>query len=297
MAQTGSTNKTQHRPPRQAPRSPAAEQASIAAKRQRRILDKYIRRLGAELDPASSTPSIHRIRSTLDRITEIVGNGASDIADRDYQRSIQDLTAIYADGYARREDRSFMSSAAGYARVVKALSSRCRSCDFGEAIGQLLDLMTRLFERRQHSWKSIYRLLRAIPRTVSGRERLELVCATHVPEWFDASVPNLFSRQRELRRGIDELSSDIETLKADIRSTEAELKKDIRASRAIIEGEIAVLSVKRKQRQLADLERKMRRVCNERDQEASLVADLETDINALRDRLRAAGRHYWLRLV
>lgn len=157
--------------------------------------------------------------------------------------------------------------------------------------------MTGLFETRDPSWKSIFRLLRAIPTSVKGRERLQHVCSMHVREWFDSGVPNHYSLERELHREIEQDDMEIAIMRREIRIAEEELKT-IEASTGTLEDpKIASLAAKRKERQIVQWRREVHQTLDEHDAKMRVAERIASDIEDLGNRLRNAGRAYRLRLL
>lgn len=297
MAHSGSPTQIERRSPTGTPRPSAAGHSSVPAVEQRRVLDEHVRSIAAEFGPRGAPADLRRTRATLDQIAEIVGTGSSDIAADGYAHLLQHLTRVYAVSDIRSAYGVPTRSASSYARVVKALSSQCPACDFREAIGQLLDLMTRLFETRHPSWKSIFRLLRAIPESVHGRERLQRVCSIHLHEWFEAGIPNLFSQQKQLAREIEGLDLDIANLQIEIRIIEDEIETFKASANRPGDPGIAILATARKRRQIVRSQRTMREALDRLHVKTAAAALIESDIRGLGSRLRDAVRTYRLHMV
>lgn len=297
MRHPGSTTHIRRQAPTEiSGQSPAASPA-VATTEHGRDLDERIRSVGSGLGRRNTSTDLRRTSAVLDRIADIVRTGGTDLTADDYARLLQNLTRVYSRADAGHEVDDFAATASGYARVVKALSRRCPECDYREAIGQLLDLMAHLFQTRNPSWKSIFRLLRAIPESVNGRERLQRVCSMYVREWFDPGVPNLYSLQKQLHREIEELDLEIETLRSEIRTIEEELETLQTSSGMLGNPKVAILAVRRKQGQIVLSQRNMLNSVDGRDAKTKAAALIKSDIRDLGNRLRKAGRTYRVHLV
>jgi len=297
MTYSGSTTRIRRHSPTETPERSHDAHASAAAIKHRRGLAEHVGSIRATLGPNSTAADLHRSRVILDQIAELVRDGGSGISTGDCANLLAHLVSIYSGGSARREYSAFSATASAYARVIKALSRRCPTCDYRESIGQLLVLMTNLFETRDPSWKSIFRLLRALPKSVKGRERLRRVCSMHIPEWFDAGVPNLYAQQKELHREIERLDLEIETLQSAILTTGEELQTIKASASALADSEIAVLAEKRTEGQILLWQRKMRQSRDERNANRRAAAMVASNIRELGSRFRAAGRAYRLHLA
>ena len=297
MTYSGSTTRIRRQSPTETPKQYPVARPSVATTKCRRDLDKHIRSIGAALGPEGTADDLRRSRVIFDQIADLVRAGGNNITDDDYVHLLRHLTRIYSSGDAGRGYDAFAATASAYARVIKALSRRCPMCDYRESIGQLLDLMTRLFQTRHPSWKSIFRLLRAIPTSVNGRERLERVCSVYVHEWFDEGVPNHYSLRRELHREIEELDLEIEPLNNAIRVTREDLETINAGEDAPRDRKVTILAVARKKRQIDRWQRSMRQSLAQRDEKSRAATLVESDIQELGDRLRRAASAYRLHLV
>lgn len=297
MTYSSSTTRTRRESPAETSERTAAPQSSTSAIEHRKDLENHVSFIAATLGPESTPADLHRTRGILDQIADQVRDGGSDIGTGDYARLLEDLTSIYSGGGVRREYSSFSATASAYARVIKALSRQCPSCDYRKSIGQLLDLMTILFELRDPSWKSIFRLLRAIPNSVNGREQLQRVCSRYVPEWFESGVPNLYSLQKELRRDIERLDLEIEALEKEIGAIQEDLGAIKVSTSGLPDPKITILAAKRKEGQMLRCRRNMRESLDERGAKNKAVELVASDIRGLASRFRAAGRAYRLRLA
>lgn len=297
MTYSGSATRIRHSSPTETSEWSAASHTPIAAIKHRRDLENHVHFIAASLGSESTPTDLHQTRVILDQIADLVRNDGRDIRTGDYARLLEDLDSIYSGGGMRRGYSSFSATASGYARVIKALSRRCPSCNYRKSIGQLLDLMTILFEARDPSWKSLFRLLRAMPKSVKGREQLQRVCSMYVPEWFEAGVPNLYSQQKELRRDIDRLDLEIEALESEIRAAREELETIEASTRGLADPKIAILAAKRIERNILRCRRNIRKSLDERGVKKRAVDLVASDIRDLGNRFRSAGRAYRLQLV
>jgi hypothetical protein len=233
----------------------------------------------------------------LDQAAEFIREEGGALADRDFDGFLRRLTLIYAQGCDRRKDKIFTVTAPGYAAVVEALSQRCPSCDYEDAVGQLLEFMTRLFERRNPGWKRIYRLLLAIPDSVSAKRRFESICDEDVRKWFDAGVQNLFSLQEDLQDRVHALASEIAALRTRVREMANELVSIAERGGSRRDSKVVMLEERIKARQIAALKRKIAQLVDERDSRTETARLIESDIREFQDRLRAARRVYSMHLV
>ena len=215
----------------------------------------------------------------------------------DHAGFLRHLSAIYAQGYEQRDNIAFAATAVGYAAVVETISRRYPELDYREPLGQLLELMTRLFAARDNRWKVVYKHLRSIPDSVEAKQTLTRVCSADIREWFDAGVQNLFSLR-------DDLAAKIRALGAKARRVEREigvLQRTLAAIRASLDpastGKVVGLAAKVKQRQIAEMQIKLEEVLAEKEGGESTLHLIESDIREFEGRLREARRIYYLRAV
>jgi hypothetical protein len=282
---------------RPATQLPAVATRSLtpSAGRASQALDARLRSLRQDLCPDSALPERRKAERRLRELAVLIESDAATISDRDSERVLRGLAQLYGNGCAAHRGDTYTRTAAGYAAVVAALSHKSPGLDFGEAIGQLLELMILLFRQEDTGWVAVYRHLRSIPDGVRAKQQLKRVCAADIREWFDAGVQNLFGLRAELRERIRKLGETADALAREIQAGE----DAIRAVNASAEGnrKVVVLADWLKGRQLAELRHKRQTIIDETADKADTVALINADIREFEQRLGGARRAYLVRLV
>jgi hypothetical protein len=257
-----------------------------------------LRVIDSELSPDRAAADVERARRTLQRIADMVWPDVAPAAQADYEHFLRRLSQIYARVWDCRDGGAALSAtAAAYAAVIASFSRSHPLADFTTPLGQLLELMTRLFAARDNDWKAVYEHLRSIPEAVAAKQTLSRVCSADIREWFDAGVHNLFSLRDDLRKKIRELDAHLEDIEDETREKTAELealrsrldaqgtRKVVSLAGRLIEGEIAALEAEKSE------------VIEETAGREDTLALVEADIQAFEGLLREARRAYFLRVV
>jgi DNA-binding ferritin-like protein len=213
----------------------------------------------------------------------------------DSERALRYLTRIYAAACANHRDGDCIATATGYAGVVVALSQRFPELDYESAIGQLLELMIRLFKKESAAWVVVYQHLRAMPESVRAKQQLQRVCTSDIHEWFDAGVQNLFRLRAEIHERIAELGREADAIAEEIRTEESELAA-AREQRAA-DGQVVVLAEHVKARHIRSLRVRRDTILEEMKGKAGTAVLVEDDIRQFERRLWDARRSYLLRLM
>jgi DNA-binding ferritin-like protein len=178
---------------------------------------------------------------------------------------------------------------------VVALSQRFPELDYESAIGQLLELMIRLFKKESAAWVVVYQHLRAMPESVRAKQQLQRVCTSDIHEWFDAGVHNLFRLRAEIHERIAELGREADAIAEGIRTEESELAA-AREQRAA-DGQVVVLAEHVKARHIRSLRVRRDTILEEMKGKAGTAVLVEDDIRQFERRLWDARRSYLLRLM
>ena len=275
----------------------ATARAAIGQAPCRRMLNDCLRVVEHELVEVDGSADVNRIENTLDAVVGILRLSGSPSRRCDHEGFLRHLSAIYARGRAQRDNVAFAATAVGYASVVEAISRRYPELDYREPLGQLLELMTRLFAARDNRWKLVYKHLRSVPDSVEAKQTLTRVCSADIREWFDAGVQNLFSLR-------DDLAAKIRALGAKARRIEREigvLQRTLASIRNSLDpagtGKVVGMAEKVKQRQIAEMQTKKAEVLDEKAAREDTLYLIESDIREFERRLREALRAYYLRAV
>jgi len=276
---------------------PASARRALMASagRASQALEARLRSLGQDLRPDAAHPERRKAERRLRELAVLIESETVTISDRDSERVLRRLAQLYGNGCAAHKGQTYTSTAAGYAAVVAALSHKSPGLDFGEAIGQLLELMIRLFRQEDTGWVAVYRHLRSIPDGVRAKQQLKRVCAADIREWFDAGVQNLFGLRAELRERIRKLGEAADALAQEIQAEEDAIR--IANTKGEGDTKVVVLADWVKGRQLAELRHKRQTIIDETTDKADTVALINADIREFGQRLGEARRAYVLRLV
>jgi hypothetical protein len=253
--------------------------------------------LERELSPRRTAADVEGTRKTLERVADMVRADAAPAALADYEHFLGGLSRIYARAWDRRASDPFAATAAAYAAVIAALSRSHPLADYTRPLGQLLELMARLFAARDNAWKAVYEHLRSIPEAVAAKQTLKRVCSADIREWFDAGVHNLFSLRDNLGKRLRELDAHLEDIEEETRERTAELEALRRSLDPRGTGKVISLAARKVEGQIAALEAETSEIIEERAGREDTLALIEADILAFERLLREARRAYFLRAV
>jgi hypothetical protein len=246
--------------------------------------------------PGARSADIALARAAMDGIAGTL-NAIPGVARADHERFLQRLTQIYAQAWDQMDNRAFADTAPAYAAVIEALSRKHPRLDFGKPLGQLLELMTRLFAARDNGWKVVYKHLRAIPDGIGAKQTLTRVCSADIREWFDAGVQNLFSLRKDLNRKIRQLGAHLADIGDEMEELSAKLQRMRRQLDPAGTGKVVGLAARAIERELAALEMERNGIREERAGRRGTLALIESDIREFQGLLREARRAYYLRAV
>jgi hypothetical protein len=263
----------------------------------RRHLDACLTVVERELVSGSSTADIELVQSSLGTVATIVRANPGIAGGSELGTFLHRLTRLYAPACDRRESEAFTTTATEYGAVVAAISHRHPELDYTAALGQLLELMTRLFAARDNNWKAVYQLLRSIPESNKAKQILSKVCAADIREWFDAGVQNLFSLQNDLISKIEALEREAEETSRRMQVKSRRLRELRRRNDPDGTGKVVVLEGILMERRLQALAREKEQLLAEKAGRESTLGLIESDILEFENRLREARRLYYLRVV
>lgn len=251
----------------------------------REMLDDYVDYLNAELSVDAPAADIGRMQEILLEAAHIIRLGGVPF---DYRAILLRLSDIYARGFRVPDPSIFNGTAADYADVVEALGERCPTCNFQEALRQLLRYMCRLYAARKGSWKTVYQHILSIPeaqRLLSQGEFAE------VREWVESGVDNLFAIRQYTLNKIHALRRQ----RAQIEQTIAQLQGEIDLVRT--KGKVVDLTARRKQREIAALVESRDELDDTIASKVGILDLVEEDMRDFESKLTTAMRSYSIRLV
>lgn len=260
-----------------------------------RALDSRLGSLGQDLRPDAALTDRRQAERRLRALAVLIESETVTISDRDSERVLRRLAQLYGNGCTAHRGDIYTGTAAGYAAVVAALSQKCPGLDFSEAIGQLLELMIRLFRQEDIAWAAVYRHLRSIPDGVRAKQQLKRVCAADIREWFEAGVQNLFGLRAELRERIRELAEAADALAQEIQAREDSIRPA--NAKGARNRKVVVLADWFKERRLTELRHERQAITDETTDKVDTVALINMDIREFEQRLVEARRAYLLCLV
>lgn len=277
-------------------RAPTPE-ASPPQSQSRKILEGHLDRLLAQLTGPESAVDTGRIQDMLVALAKDIRSRSSVFQSSDYRWILERLTEIYAQGCGRRGPEPLTITAAAYAQVIETISRAHPSCDYGEAIGQLFCYMSRLFQIQESSWKAVYEHILSIPDSIEAKQLLNHAFFIEIQEWAEAGVENLFSIRRDLYEKIGELTVEVDRLDRRIATTAGESNRGGRADTAVSAPNVIDFAKARKKHLVASMERRRQRLVDEKKNEESIVALIESDIREFEEKLRNTRRAYFIRPV
>lgn len=263
----------------------------------RGALDHCLQTVAQGVAAENDRGDLQATRTALDELAELVRTQGYVAATRDYDAFLYFLTGLYADVCERRDEQAPATTAAGYAAVIEAISRRHPGFDYTDPLGQLLELMTRLFRARNKDWKVVYEHLRAIPDSIPAKQTLKRVCAADIHEWFDAGVQNLFSLQSDLAAKLRELGEHARDIDDEIAEKEDALAALRRRLDPHGRGKVIILQGRALEREITSLRFEKQDLLDEVDGRESTLGLIESDIAEFEGILREARRAYYLRIV
>jgi len=250
-----------------------------------------------ELASDEGLTDVKRIEAILAAVASSVRSNDAPAVGCDYRDFLERLADLYAQGCDQRENDAFAASATGYSALIEAVARKYPDLDYTIPIGQLLELMIRLFRTRDNNWKLVYENLRAIPDDVSTKKRLIRVCSADIREWYDAGVQNLFSLQEDLEAKIEYLTSRAKRIDRQTRAAERATARVRRRLDPSGTGKVAILEERIKLREIDALKRKRDETLDELEGRKDTLGLIESDIREFEGILRDARRAYHLRVI
>lgn len=254
-------------------------------------LDACARSLAQALSPDRGRADLERIRAELVDIADMIRAGGEGGHRADYARFLRCLTGVYQHASARPDNSSPAHTASGYAAIVEAIHTVCPSLDYRPSVGQLLELMIRLFKARDSAWTLVYRHLRAISDALEAQQGQTRVCSADIREWIDAGAQNLFSLLQDLDQRVAELTREAEAVAREI-DIQRRALEGMRRESAASGGKLVFLAYKEKQQEIAELRVKQEQILEQRDTSASTRELIRADIREFEERLRNARRAF-----
>jgi hypothetical protein len=236
-----------------------------------------------------------RGRQALGELTALLESDADNDTAAAYRRLLGRLADHMARETRQRSGSDLAVTAGGYAAVVAAMSRIHPEIDYSAPLGQLLELMARLFSARENGWKDIYTCLRSVPESVAAKQALNRVCLAEIREWFDAGVQNLFSLQAQLQGQIQAIRDKAAGIEQ--RLTEARLALNESHGRFGHGGKVTSLGSMVAKREIQTLEQALAEVAEEQAGREDTLGLIESDIDEFEQILRGARRAYRLQVV
>ena len=262
-----------------------------------RALDDCARLVETRLGAGARPADVALARAALEGVAGVLSATSSAAKAVNHERFLQRLTQAYAQAWDQMDNRAFADTAPAYAAVIEALSRRQPGLDFAKPLGQLLELMTRLFAARDNGWKVVYKHLRAVPDGIAAKQTLTRVCSADIREWFDAGVQNLFSLRKDLSGKLRELGAHLTDIGEETQALSAKLQRMRRQLDPEGTGKVVGLAARALERELVALEAERNDLLEERAGRKSTLALIESDIREFQGLLREARRAYYLRAV
>ncbi len=256
------------------------------------LLDTLATQLGREDPPAVVGVAAQR---TLAAIADVLRDESESMANDDYRRVLERLVAIYAPGTSRRGCSAFLAAAPSYANVLEIICRGCPTCDYDDAVGQMLVFMNRLFRARNASWRSIYQTILAIPDSAHAKQFLLTAYFPRLQEWHDSGVANLFSIEDDLKQEIGDLGAKVARFDRAITRANRELED----ARPTLPGKrqttVVSLDSRRRQFAVAELMRKRQTMLEKLRVSQTIVELIESDIQEFEGFIRETRRAYFIR--
>lgn len=270
--------------------------AGLCPSRARGVLDDYLALLSRELAETNALVDVVQVQETLLALSSFLRFAYPGIAGDDYRRILDRLTEIYALGIPQTASQGFKMTAGGYAGVIETISHAYPTYDYGEAVGQLLCYMIRLFKAGSSSWKTVFEHVLAMPETVEAKRWLGQPYFLQVQEWAEAGVDNLFSIRQGICERIGELAAKERERGREIAASERDLLAD-RQKQPRTAGNVIDLAQRRGARAIDRLRRERQILIEEKAAKEFLVGLIDDDIREFEGKLQAMRRAYYLQLV
>ncbi len=216
---------------------------------------------------------------------------------KEYGLFLQDLAQRYRRACRDQTHPICLETAVNFANLVEATSHQYSAIEYEHILGLLLDLMTRLFQARDHSWSVLYQHLRAIPDDLEAKQHLKQVCSADIREWFDAGVQNLFSLRKNLLQKSQEFAAEAAQIQRRIRSRKRAAALIQRYAQQRYGQSVVSFRASQILRRIRILEEERNELLEQRKSTQEVRALIESDIREFEKLLNEARRAYYLRLV
>lgn len=263
----------------------------------RRILEAHLARILVHLKGTDMQRDSAHARGLLLDLSAEIRSESSKFRGSDYRWVLNELTAIYAQGFGRRSRESFTTTAAAYARVIEDMSRTFPDQDYCEALGQLFGYMISLFRQEKEGWKSIYESILSVPDSVAAKKFLDRTLLLEIRDWTEAGVGNLFAIRADVYGKIADIQARIEGLDREITQAEAEAGVSPSSGTALSEGKVVQLASVRARLRLGVLRQRRQGFEEAKRNEEAIVHLIESDIREFEDKLRRIARCCFLRAV
>ena len=248
------------------------------------------------LQPGAQEADIQAARDQLDILAARIRDNQISRS-QEYGLFLQDLTQRYRRACRDRVHPICLETAANFANLVEAISHQYSTIEYEHILGLLLDLMTRLFQARDHSWFILYQHLRAIPDNLEAKQHLKQVCSADIREWFDAGVQNLFSLQKNLVQKSQEFAAEAAQLQRRIRSRKRAAALVQSYTQQRYGSSVISFRANQIRQRIQTLKEERDAALEQRDSTREIRALIESDIQEFEKLLNEARRAYYLRLV
>lgn len=272
-------------------------QAELLHRESREIVEKHIEEILIQLARPSPRIDAERVKETLLELSAHIRSRSSVFQGSDYRWILEQLTGIWAQGFANRTAGPFATTAAAYAKVIETISHAYPGQDYCRAVAQLFGYMIRLFRTQESSWKAVYEHILSIPDSVEAKRLLDRVFLVEIQEWAEAGVGNLFSIRSNLYRKIGELAVRIEELDQRIAKIEREAKRHRQVWAARYGPNVIDLSQVHKRALMTSLAERRQGLADDKRGEEIIVAMIESDIREFEDKLRNIARACFVRSI
>lgn len=240
---------------------------------------------------------IERGRSALDHLAAELDIGVCSMDDSHSadQQLLGHLSNLVAAAARDRSGNELGALGGGYAAVVAAMTRIHPHNDYSAPLGQLLEMMARLFSQRENAWKDIYKCLRSIPDSVAAKQALTRICLAEIREWFDAGVQNLFSLQEQLEGQIASVREKIAKIDERLSLGRAQLHRQ--RGEFGNRGNVTSLGTMVAKREIRESEQRLADAYDELEGRESTLELIESDIADFERILHGARRTYRLQVV
>ncbi len=260
------------------------------------LIEERLNRLGSQLSGPDTAIDSGEIEDTLLLLAADIRSGSSELTSGDYRWIVERLTKIYAQGFGQRAGDAFTTTADSYAHLIETISRAYPGYDYSEAVGQLFCYMSHLFRTRKNGWKAVYEHILSIPDAVEAKQALNRAFFVEIQDWAEAGVENLFSIRKDLCEKIGAIEAKIRMLDRRIEAISGGRQPGQGSTRS--EGSnIVDFAEARRRRVLEPLQRRQQRLVEEKKDEETIVALIESDIREFEEKLRTTRRAYFIHTV